>query len=152
MGKKKSIVLMVLLTIVIVILCAITVVPSFSLSVLVKDSVKIWNPVVSKYDLGTDLDGGYYAYYYPTGVISEAEYKNLDKEDQDKIMGFLIEHSPYADAKLDEQIYILKSSRHENFYNMDNGSIQEANKAYNQIIDIMIDRENSLRKKYIAKK
>lgn len=78
MGKKKSIVLMVLLTIVIVILCAITVVPSFA----VPNTVKIWNPVISKYDLGTDLDGGYYAYYYPTGVISEVEYKNLDKEDQ----------------------------------------------------------------------
>ena len=81
MGKKKSIVLMVLLTIVIVILCAITVVPSFAIP---PKKVKIWNPVVSMYDLGTDLDGGYYAYYYPTGVISEAEYKNLDtKEDQD---------------------------------------------------------------------
>ncbi|MBR4942831.1 MAG: hypothetical protein IKZ28_02260, partial [Clostridia bacterium] len=28
------------------------------------------------------LDGGYYAYYSPTGVISETEYKNLDSEDQ----------------------------------------------------------------------
>jgi len=78
MGKKKSIVLMVLLTIVIVVLCAITVVPSFA----IPGTVKNWNPVVSQYDLGTDLGGGYYAYYYPTGVISEAEYKNL--EDQDK--------------------------------------------------------------------
>ncbi len=80
MGKKKSIVLMVLLTIVIVVLCAITVVPSFTLP----GTVKIWNPVVKQYDLGADLDGGYYAYYYPTGVISETEYKNLDREDQAK--------------------------------------------------------------------
>jgi hypothetical protein len=72
MGKKKSIVLMALLTIVIVILCAITVVPSFA----IPNSVKIWNPVIKQYDLGTDLDGGYYAYYYATGVISEADYKN----------------------------------------------------------------------------
>ena len=78
MGKKKSIVLMVLLTIVIVVLCAITVVPSFTLP----GTVKIWNPVVKQYDLGADLDGGYYAYYYPTGVISETEYKNLDSKDQ----------------------------------------------------------------------
>ncbi len=78
MGKKKSIVLMVLLTIVIVVLCAITVVPSFT----IPKTVKIWNPVVKQYDLGADLDGGYYAYYYPTGVISETEYKNLDSEDQ----------------------------------------------------------------------
>ena len=78
MGKKKSIVLMALLTIVIVILCAITVVPSFA----IPNSVKIWNPVIDQYDLGTDLDGGYYAYYYPTGVISEVEYKNLEEEDR----------------------------------------------------------------------
>ena len=76
----------------------------------------------------------------------------MDKEDQDKIMGFLIEHSPYADAKLDEQIYILKCSRLENFNNMDIQSIEAANQAYNQIIEIMIDRENSFRKKYIAKR
>ena len=80
MGKKKSIVLMVLLTIVIVVLCAITVVPTFTIPG--TEGVKIWNPVVKQYDLGTDLDGGYYAYYYPTGVISETEYKNLAIEDQ----------------------------------------------------------------------
>lgn len=78
MGKKKSIVLMVLLTIVIVVLCAITVVPSFA----IPGSVKVWNPIVKQYDLGADLDGGYYAYYYPTGVISETEYKNLEEADK----------------------------------------------------------------------
>ena len=78
MGKKKSIVLMVLLTIVIVVLCAITVIPSFTFP----GTVKIWNPVVKQYDLGADLNGGYYAYYYPTGVISETEYKNLDSADK----------------------------------------------------------------------
>ena len=70
---------MVLLTIVIVVLCAITVVPSFT----IPGTVKIWNPVVKQYDLGADLDGGYYAYYYPTGVISETEWKNLEPADQD---------------------------------------------------------------------
>ena len=75
MGKKKSIVLMDLLTIVIVVLCAITVVPSFA----IPGTVKIWNPAVKQYDLGTDLGGGYYAYYYPQGIISESEYKtNLE--------------------------------------------------------------------------
>ena len=29
-----------------------------------------------QYDLGSELGGGSYAYYYPTGVISETEYKN----------------------------------------------------------------------------
>ena len=82
MGKKKSIVLMVLLTIVIVVLCAITVVPTFTIPF--TNDVKIWNPVVKQYDLGADLDGGYYAYYYPTGVISETEWKNLEEADQAK--------------------------------------------------------------------
>ena len=75
MGKKKSIVLMVLLTIVIVVLCAITVVPSFTIPG--TEKVKVWNPVVKQFDLGADLGGGYYSYYYPEGVISETEYKNL---------------------------------------------------------------------------
>ena len=75
MGKKKSLVLMVLLTIVIVVLCAITVVPSFTIPGTGK--VKVWNPVVKQFDLGADLGGGYYSYYYPEGIISETEYKNL---------------------------------------------------------------------------
>ena len=72
MGKKKSMVLMILLTIVIVVLCAITVFPSFA----IPGTVKEWNPAVKQYDLGADLGGGYYAYYYPEGIISEAEYNN----------------------------------------------------------------------------
>ena len=72
MGKKKSVVLMVLLTIVIVVLTAITVFPTFP----IWNTVKKWNPVVLQYDLGSDLGGGYYAYYYPDGVISETEYNS----------------------------------------------------------------------------
>ena len=74
MGKKKSMVLMILLTIVIVVLCAITVFPSFAIPG--TKEVKEWNPAVKQYDLGADLGGGYYACYYPEGIISEAEYKN----------------------------------------------------------------------------
>ncbi len=78
MGKKKSIVLMVLLTIVMVVLCAITVFPSFA----IPGTAKKWNPAVMQYDFGSDLGGGYYAYYYPEGVIPESEYKNLEEEDR----------------------------------------------------------------------
>ncbi|MBR2646512.1 MAG: hypothetical protein IKD47_03040 [Clostridia bacterium] len=74
MGKKKSVVLMVLLTIVIVVLCAITAFPVFTIPG--TNGVKKWNPAVNQYDLGADLGGGYYTYYYPEGVISEAEYKS----------------------------------------------------------------------------
>lgn len=76
MGKKKSVVLMILLTIVIVALTALTVFPTFP----IPWTVKKWNPAVLQYDLGMDLGGGYYAYYYPEGVISETEYKsNLER-------------------------------------------------------------------------
>ncbi len=84
MGKRKSTVLMVLLTIIIVVLCAITAFPSFD----IPGTVKIWNPAVGQYDFGADLGGGYYAYYYPTGVISETEYKELDAEDQESYVQY----------------------------------------------------------------
>ena len=78
MGKKKSVVLMVLLTIVIVALCAITLFPAFT----IPGTVDKWNPVTLQYDLGADLGGGYYAYYYPEGVISETEYQDNLPEGQ----------------------------------------------------------------------
>ncbi len=70
MGKKKSVALMVFLTIVIVALCALVLFPS------VRIGVKIWKPVASQYDFSTEMDGGYYAYYYPEGVIPETEYND----------------------------------------------------------------------------
>ncbi len=70
MGKKKSVALMVILTIVIVALCALVLFPS------VPVGVKDWKPVASQYDFSTELNGGYYAYYYPEGVIPEAEYND----------------------------------------------------------------------------
>ena len=72
MGKKKSVVLMTLLTIVIAVLCVIAAFPKFT----IPGTVKQWNPATLQYDLGADLGGGYYAYYYPEGVITESEYKN----------------------------------------------------------------------------
>lgn len=72
MGKKKSVVLMVLLTIVIAALCAVTLFPPFS----IPGTVDKWNPVTLQFDLGADLGGGYYAYYYPDGVISDTEYQD----------------------------------------------------------------------------
>jgi hypothetical protein len=78
MGKKKSVVLMVLLTIVIVVLSCLTVFPSFA----IPGTVKEWNPSIMQYDLGADLGGNYYAYYYPEGVITEAEYVELDEDEK----------------------------------------------------------------------
>ncbi len=75
MGKKKSVVLLTLITIVIVALCAMIAVPSFDLPFLWNGAESTWHPVVDAYDFDEDLGGGYYTYYYPEGVISETEYK-----------------------------------------------------------------------------
>ena len=99
MGKKKSVVLMVLLTIVIAALCLITAFPAFA----VPGTVKKWNPAVKQYDFGADLSGGYYAYYYPKGVISEAEFNDLTAEDQEdyKLVGGLYMSKDEDDNVLD---------------------------------------------------
>ncbi len=74
MGKKKSVVLMTLITIVLLVLCAIVALPSFVIPS--TNGIKKWNPAAMQYDLGTEFSGGHYAYYYPTGVITEEEYND----------------------------------------------------------------------------
>ncbi len=74
MGKKKSVVLMSLITIVLLVLCVIVAFPSFVLPG--SNEIKKWNPVAMQYDLGAEFNGGHYAYYYPTGVITEKEYND----------------------------------------------------------------------------
>ncbi len=71
---------MVLLSVVIAVLCAITVFPTFA----IPGTVKIWNPAVKQFDLSADLGGGYYVCYYPEGVISASEYNDTYAEDPDK--------------------------------------------------------------------
>ncbi len=74
MGKKKSVVFMTLITIVILVLCALIAFPK--VNVPGSDKIKQWNPVAMQYDLGAEFNGGHYAYYYPQGVITETEYNN----------------------------------------------------------------------------
>ncbi len=74
MGKKKSVVLMTLITIVILVLCAIVAFPK--VTVPGSGGIKKWNPATMQFDLGAEFGGGHYAYYYPNGVISETEYDN----------------------------------------------------------------------------
>ncbi len=76
MGKKKSVVFMTLITIVLLVLCAVVAFPAIKLDA---NGIKKWNPAVMQYDLGAEFSGGHYAYYYPEGIISETEYNsNLD--------------------------------------------------------------------------
>ncbi len=80
MGKKKSVVLMTLITIVMLVLCAIVAFPAITLPG--SGGIKSWNPTVLQYDLGAEFSGGHYAYYYPNGVITETEFKALDADEQ----------------------------------------------------------------------
>ena len=76
MGKKKSVVLITLISIVVAFLCFLTMFPSFAIPFPVDGSYKTWNPVVNQFALSSDLGGGYYTYYYPQGVIPASEYQN----------------------------------------------------------------------------
>ena len=81
MGKKKSMVLMVIISIVLAALTLFTVLPSFSFPW--NNGLHGWNSVVEEFvDFGSDYKGGHYAYYYPEGVISESQYKTLAEDEQ----------------------------------------------------------------------
>ena len=86
MGKKKSVVLITLISIVVAFLCVLTMFPSFGIPFRVNGTYVTWNPVVDQYALSSDLGGGYYTYYYPEGVIPESEfngnYENLSGDKQ----------------------------------------------------------------------
>ena len=99
MGKKKSVVLMTLITIVIVVLSVITAFPVFTLPG--TNEVKKWNPAVLQYDLGTDFSGGYYAYYYPQGVITEKEYNsNVAALEGDEKAEYVESYKKYGNTSL----------------------------------------------------
>lgn len=76
MGKKKSVVLITLISIVVAFLCVLTMFPSFGIPFRVNGTYVTWNPVVNQYALSSDLGGGYYTYYYPEGVIPASEFEN----------------------------------------------------------------------------
>ena len=83
MGKKKSVVLMVIISIVLIALTLFTVCPTFSFPW--NEGLHGWNGVLeTNVDFGSDYKDGYYAYYYPEGVISEAEYKDNYNDSEDK--------------------------------------------------------------------
>lgn len=79
MGKKKSAVLIILFTLVLVGLVFMSV-ASFPVS-----AVYNYNSLLSMIDLGSDLGGGYTTVYYPEGVISQEEYNALVAEYDDAV-------------------------------------------------------------------
>ena len=108
MGRKKSVVLMVLLTIVIVALCALTVFPAFTFP---WNKVNGWQPAISSLDAGAELRGGYYTYYYPQGVISATEYEDNYENFPDTEDG-RAERDKYADKYVAHKgLYLEKSEK-----------------------------------------
>ena len=106
MGKKKSVVLMTLLTIVLIALCVITAFPAFSFPW--GGGVKGWQPATESLDFGADVNGGYYAYYYPEGVVSEAEfndnYENFESADK---------KAEYAESYVEHKgLYLSKDEKY----------------------------------------
>ncbi len=128
MGKKKSVVLMTLITIVLLVLCAIVAFPKITLPG--SGGIKKWNPTVMQYDLGAEFDGGHYAYYYPNGVITEAQYEALDAKEQEN-------YKQHEDTNLylstDEDDCIFTSDDKENV-------AEGFNTAFNKAVELITDR------------
>lgn len=72
MGKKKSVALIILVTVVLLGLLFISVTPAFYVN-----ATQRFTSLISIFDLGSDLGGGYSVVYYPEGVITAEEYAGL---------------------------------------------------------------------------
>lgn len=76
MGKKKSVVLIVLATIVLAALLFMSVTPAIPIG----GTPDRLESFLSTADLGTDLGGGFRTVYYPEGVISQPEYALIESQ------------------------------------------------------------------------
>ena len=93
MSKKKSTVCLVLITILLAVVCAMTFV-SFPIPGTVKD----YNSILSNVGLGTDVGGSYYTVYYPEGVLSKEEYESqYDVLPEDKKASFADKYDAHGD-------------------------------------------------------
>lgn len=104
----------------------------------------------------TREENAYFSFYYAFFVIWNSihqgrafNYYDLNQDEQKKISDFLFENELYADKELRDLIYELKCNQLNNFDDNDKTNILYANKAYNQIVDIILKREEKLRKKYV---
>ncbi len=132
MGKKKSVVLMTLITIVLFVLCFVVAFPKVTIPG--TNGIKKWNPAAMQYDLGAEFGGGHYAYYYPQGVITENEYNdNLDayedSEEKEEYKSSYVQHGGlYLSTDPDDCI-------------LEEGEVTEGFKAaFNEAVEIISDR------------
>ncbi len=135
MGKKKSVVFMTLITIVILVLCAIVAFPAITIPG--SDGIKKWNPAAMQYDLSEEFGGGHYAYYYPNGVITETEYQNNLEGYEDGSE----EKQEYADSYVRHGNTSLYLNKEEGDIFTEDGKISEGFKtAFNKAVDLLSER------------
>ena len=136
MGKKKSVVLIVLISIVMFVLAVITAFPKFTIPG--TNGVKEWNPAVLQYDLGSDFGGGYYAYYYPQGVITETEYKeNVEALTGDELKEYKSSYKKYGATSL----YLSTNADDGIFTEGNKERVSEAfTKAFDKAVELVTER------------
>lgn len=76
------------------------------------------------------------------------DFYDLNCDEQEKIIYFLIEKRLFTNKYLEDKIYELMCSRLENFYNNDPKSINCANQSYNDITDYIFKKGDKLKQKY----
>ena len=115
MGKKKSVALIVLVTVVLLGLLFISITPTFP----VKTPYSLQS-LLNTVRLGADLGGGYGAVYYPEGVISAEEYagevaRYESGEGSDPAEQYVAHGGVYLDSEkvLDENGEVLESFKTE---------------------------------------
>lgn len=81
MGKIKSAILTVLVSVLLAVLCALCVLPSFTLSSSATGAVQDFNSVLKVMKLDPSLGGGKSTTYYPEGVIPASEYADLSESE-----------------------------------------------------------------------
>ena len=136
MGKKKSVALIVLISIVMFVLTVITAFPKFTIPG--TNKVKEWNPAVLQYDLGSDFGGGYYAYYYPQGVITETEYKeNVEALTGDELKEYKSSYKKYGATSL----YLSTNADDGIFTEGNKERVSEAfTKAFDKAVELVTER------------
>lgn len=82
MGKVKSVILTVVFTVLIAVLCAMCVVPTFSWPWTINGTAKDFNSVLKVMTTDSYIGGGYFTTYYPEGVITASEYEDLSESDK----------------------------------------------------------------------
>jgi len=75
MGKKKSVALIIVFTVLIAFLIAMCVTPTFTLPFSVNGSIKEYNSVLNIISYDSQLGESYYSIFYPEGVLSKSEYE-----------------------------------------------------------------------------